>query len=143
MPEAPEAGAVRGAAASSRHAARKVAVAIHPKKGRALVAVERIGAGELIEAAPVVILSAADCAALDRTALAHYYFHWDGDADADGRGALALGYVGLCNHSARPCARVLRNHGAETLDLVAIANIAVGEEVTIDYNCPLWFEVSE
>jgi SET domain-containing protein len=97
----------------------------------------------MIEAAPAILLSAADCAVLDRTSLAHYYFHWDGDADGDGRGALALGYVGLCNHSAQPRARVVRNYADTTLDLVALEDIAVGEEITIDYNCPLWFDVSE
>lgn len=121
----------------------KLEVRRHPVKGRCLFARAPIGAGELIEAAPAIVLSAADCAALDGTALAHYYFHWDGDAEGDGRGAVALGYVGLCNHSARPRAVVRRNYADSTLDLVALADIAVGEEVTIDYNCPLWFDVSE
>ena len=102
----------------------KLEVRCHPAKGRCLFARAPIGVGELIEAAPAIVLSAADCAALDGT-------------------ALALGYVGLCNHSARPRAKVRRNYADSTLDLVALADIAIGEEVTIDYNCPLWFDVSE
>jgi uncharacterized protein len=121
----------------------KVVLARDPRKGRCVVARAPIAAGELIEAAPAIILDAADCAALDRTILGHYYFHWDGDPDGDGRGAVALGYTGLCNHSVRPCARVDRNFANETLDLVAIRPIEPGSEVTIDYNCPLWFDVSE
>lgn len=121
----------------------KVAITVDPRKGRCIVARATIAAGELIEAAPTIILDGADCAALDRTILGHYYFHWDGDADGDGRGAVALGYTGLCNHSARPCARVERNYANETLDLVAIETIEPGVEVTIDYNCPLWFDVRE
>ncbi|HZS84579.1 MAG TPA: SET domain-containing protein-lysine N-methyltransferase [Stellaceae bacterium] len=131
------------AAAALRHGRGKIGIAIHPEKGRCLVATEPIARGELIEAAPVIILTAADCAVLDRTTLAQYYFHWDGDADADGRGAIALGYVGLCNHSARPRAEARRNFRDATIDLVALDEIAAGEEVTIDYNCPLWFEVRE
>jgi uncharacterized protein len=86
---------------------------------------------------------AAECAALDRTVLHDYYFHWDGDPDGEGRGALAFGRVSLCNHSRRPCARVIRNYARQTLDLVAIAPIMPGDEITIDYNCPLWFEPVE
>jgi SET domain-containing protein len=56
---------------------------------------------------------------------------------------VALGLVSLCNHSGRPSALVLRNHVRQTLDLVAAAAIMPGEEITIDYNCPLWFEPVE
>jgi hypothetical protein len=83
---------------------------------------------------------AGQCPAIERTILHDYYFHWDGDADGEGRGAVALGLVTLCNHSRRPNARVRRNFAHETLDLIAVTPIAAGNEVTIDYNCPLWFE---
>ena len=53
--------------------------------------------------------------------------------------AVALGLVSLCNHSRRPNARVRRNRARETLDLLALTPIAAGDEITIDYNCPLWF----
>jgi uncharacterized protein len=91
----------------------------------------------------VVIVPAAECGLLDKTILHDYYFHWDGDPDGDGRGAVALGLVSLCNHSRRPSARVQRNHARQTLDLVAVAAIMPGDEITIDYNCPLWFEPVE
>jgi SET domain-containing protein len=97
----------------------------------------------VVETAPVVIVPAAQCATLERTILHDYYFHWDGDPDGDGRGAVAFGLVSLCNHSSRPRARVSRNHARQTLDLVAIAPIMPGEEITIDYNCPLWFAPSD
>jgi SET domain-containing protein len=118
-----------------------------PTRGRGVFAAAPIAAGTLIEAAPVIIASAADCALLDKTILHDYYFHWDGDPDSgpggDRRGAVALGLVALCNHSRRPRARVRRNHARGTLDLVALAPIAAGEEITIDYNCPLWFEAQD
>ena len=111
-----------------------------PVKGRGIFAREPIAAGTLIEAAPVIIVPAEQCPLLDRTILHDYYFHWDGDPDGEGRGAVALGLVAVCNHSRRPNARVRRNPAQETLDLIALAPIAAGDEVTIDYNCPLWFE---
>ncbi|HEY1301731.1 MAG TPA: SET domain-containing protein-lysine N-methyltransferase [Stellaceae bacterium] len=115
----------------------------HPVRGRGVFAREPIAAAALIEAAPVVVIPAAQCATLDRTILHDYYFHWDGDPDGEGRGAVALGLVTLCNHSPHPRARVVRNFARRTLDLVAIQPIGAGEEITIDYNCPLWFEPSE
>jgi len=111
-----------------------------PGRGRGVFAREAIAPGTVIETAPVIILPAADCPALDRTIIHNYYFHWDGDPDGEGRGALGLGLVTLCNHSDRPCARVKRNHAQQTLDLVATAPIRPGEEITIDYGCALWFE---
>jgi uncharacterized protein len=114
-----------------------------PRKGRGVFARRAIAAGELIEAAPVVVFDADEARWLDRTILHHYYFHWDGDPDGDGRSAIAFGAVSLCNHSPSPRAKVERNHAGQTLDLRAVRPIAPGEEVTIDYGCSLWFEVSE
>ena len=114
-----------------------------PIKGRGIFARQPIAAGALIEAAPVIIVPADQCPLLDRTILHDYYFHWDGDPDGEGRGAVALGLVALCNHSRRPNARVRRNLAQDTLDLVALSPIPAGDEVTIDYNCPLWFQPQE
>jgi len=111
-----------------------------PAKGRGVFAYQPIPAGTLIEAAPVIIVPAEQCALLDRTILHDYYFQWDDNLSRTGRGAVALGLVVLCNHSRRPNARARRNPARETLDLLATAPIAAGDEVTIDYHCPLWFE---
>ena len=107
-----------------------------PAKGRGIFARTPIAAGTLIDAAPVIIVPAAQCALLDRTVLHDYYFRWG----EDGSAAVALGLVSLCNHSRRPCAGVRRNHAQATLGLVAVAAIAAGDEITIDYNCRLWFQ---
>jgi len=111
-----------------------------PKKGRGVFARAPIEPGALIEAAPIIVIPTADCPTVDRTILHDYYFHWDGDPDGEGSGALALGLLSLCNHSRRPNARVRRNFAWTTLDLIALAPIAAGDEITIDYNCPLWFD---
>ncbi len=117
-----------------------VEIRTSPERGRGVFACHAIIAGSVIERAPVVIVPAADCAMLDRTILHDYYFHWDGDPDGEGRGALGLGLVSLCNHSSRPRARVSRNFAQGTLDLIAVADIEPGAEITIDYGCDLWFE---
>jgi uncharacterized protein len=109
-------------------------------RGRGVFARTAIASGTVIEAAPVVVIPAADCPAVDGTIIHDYYFHWDGDPEGAGRGVLALGLVTLCNHASRPNARVERNFPQHTLDLIATGPIAPGEEVTIDYGCTLWFE---
>jgi uncharacterized protein len=118
-----------------------------PAKGRGVFACAPIAAGTLIEAAPVIVVPAAQCALLDRTTLHDYYFRWDGDpgsaSGGAGSGAVPLGLVALCNHSRRPRARVRRNIAQGTLDLIALVSIQTGDEVTIDYNCPLWFVVED
>jgi SET domain-containing protein len=111
-----------------------------PLKGRGVFAGAPIAAGTLIEAAPVVILAASQCKLLDQTILHDYYFAWE---VGEGSGAVALGFVSLCNHSRRPRARVRRNLAQGTLELVALGSIAAGDEVTIDYNCPLWFAAQD
>jgi hypothetical protein len=118
----------------------RIEIRDEPAKGRGIFARQAIAAGTLIEAAPVIIVPAEQCPVLDHTILHDYYFHWDGNPEGNGRGAVPLGLVALCNHSRRPNARVRRNLAQETLDLIAAAPIAAGDEITIDYNCPLWFE---
>ena len=121
----------------------RIEVGTSPGRGRGIFAREAIAPGTLIEAAPIIVLPASDCAALDSTIIYDYYFHWDGDPDGVGRGAIGLGLVTLCNHSSPPLARVDRNYARQTLDLIAIAEIRPGQEVTIDYGCALWFRPQE
>jgi SET domain-containing protein len=114
-----------------------------PQKGRGLFASAPIAAGTLIEAAPVILVPPSQLKLLDQTILHDYYFAWDSDPKGESSGVVALGLVALCNHSRRPRARVRRNLAQGTLDLVALLPIAPGDEVTIDYNCPLWFAAQD
>ena len=118
----------------------RIEIRTSPTRGRCVFARTAIPPGTVIEAAPVLVLPAADCSMLDGTIIHDYYFHWDGDPEGSGRGALGLGLVTLCNHASRPTAKVERNFARHTLDLIAIRPIEPGDEVTIDYGCPLWFE---
>src|SRR5712692_5845843 len=132
----------RGSDAFRPPATNRLEIRNDKLKGRGVFACAPIAAGSVIEMAPVIVVPAAECPLLDRTILHDYYFEWDGDPDGDS-GAVPLGLVALCNHSRRPRARVRRNLAQGTLDLVALVPIAAGEEVTIDYHCPLWFEAQD
>jgi SET domain-containing protein len=111
-------------------------------KGRGVFARRPIGAGEVIETCPVLVLPAG--AAEDVPAgIGGHVFEW-------GRGqlALALGYGSLYNHSYRPNARYLDLAGRIKV-FTAIRDIAAGEEITVNYNgepddeTPVGFEVVE
>jgi SET domain-containing protein len=113
------------------------------RKGRGIYAVVPIVAGALIESAPVLVLSAEDRARVAATRLRHYYFHWSGDEDGEWSAALALGHISLCNHAREPNAAFVVHRDQERIDLLARSDIAPGEEITIDYDCDLWFDILE
>lgn len=119
-----------------RHPA--VRVAALPGKGRGLVAIEPIGQGELIEAAPVVRLQEADRLA-DAHPLFDYAFAWDEPPFEE---AIAFGVMSLTNHSGRPNAVVVRDYPNRCLRLVAIVDIAAGDEVVFSYGVEPWFETA-
>ncbi len=112
-------------------------------KGRGIYAVVPIEAGALIESAPVLVLSAEDRAVVAATRLRHYYFLWSGDEDGEWCAAIALGHISLCNHAREPNATFVVRRDEERIDLLARTDIAPGVEITIDYDCDLWFDIHE
>ena len=100
------------------------------ERGRGLFATVPIRAGEEITRAPVVVIEAG---ALTGTPLEAYCFDW-----SDHEEAVAFGPIQMANHSTRPNSEL----SSEGLDLImiAIADIAPGEEIVYDYDCELWFE---
>ena len=111
-------------------------------KGRGVFASSAIHAGETIEEAPVVIVPAHQITQLDATVLGDYYFLW---GENESEAALMLGTCSLCNHSFKPSARFELHPERQTIEFIALNDIASGEEVTINYNGepdsrePVWF----
>jgi uncharacterized protein len=122
-----------------------VTVGTSPGRGRGVFATRRIAPDEIIEECPVIALSEADARKLDATRLYDYYFGWG----EDGRqAAIVLGYGSLYNHSATPNAQHRKDVAANTMSVVAVRPIAVGEEIFIRYQTgqaddppAMWFEV--
>ena len=113
-----------------------------PGKGRGVFARESIPAGALIEEAPVIVLSVADVARMKQTHLDHYLFYWDVENPEAQPPvcAVALGYLSLVNHATPANADFFPQHDALVIQLRATRAIAAGEEITIDYGIPLWFD---
>ena len=113
-------------------------------KGRTVVAKQKIGPGELIERAPVIVFTPEEWILIDQTILNDYCFRW-----GEKQGAVALGFGSLYNHSFNPNAKYRQNLRELAIDFVALKEIKVGEEITVNYNgaaddlTPVWFEVIE
>src|SRR5437660_1448271 len=93
-----------------------------PGKGRSIVVAEDVIAGTLLEAAPVVQLTAADRLPVDH-ALFDYPFAWDNPPFEE---AIALGLVSLINHSDTPNATLSPDFANRTLNVFALTDIAEG-----------------
>ena len=115
------------------------------RRGRGVIADAPIGKGELVERSPVLVIPPQDRAAVDATVVFTYVFMWEhGTVEEDlyrheGRSAIALGYTSLLNHSYAPNCEFIRHIDDLAIDLVALRDIAAGEELTIDYQMTLWF----
>jgi SET domain-containing protein len=120
-------------------------VATMGRRGRGIVAEDRIAEGELVERSPVLVIPHADRAAADATIAFTYVFMWEhGTVEEDlyrheGRAAIALGFTSLLNHSYTPNCEFIRHIDDLVIDLVALRAIEPGEELTIDYQMTLWF----
>ncbi|RYE83166.1 MAG: SET domain-containing protein-lysine N-methyltransferase [Myxococcales bacterium] len=114
--------------------------------GRGVFAAEDIPAGALIEECPILVLPEAEMAAAMGTMLGNYVFQW---GPAREQGAVALGYGSLFNHSYSPNAMYIRKLHTSTLMFVALAPIAAGAEILVNYNGspedrdPVWFDAGK
>ncbi len=102
-----------------------------PGKGRGVRAGRRFVRDEVIERAPVVVLSATDWEIASQTDVSRYCFSW-------GRGglqaAIALGIGSLFNHSYAPNAFARPRAQERLMEFVALRDIEANEEITINYN---------
>ena len=118
---------------------QKVALIRIPGKGRGIVASVAIAAGEVVERSPVLPLSLADS---ECPGLSDYGMAWTENFDSPEPGkesCVGLGYLSIYNHSPTPNAMLEHHYDSEEISVIAIRDIAAGEEVTYDYVVPLWF----
>lgn len=115
-------------------------------KGRGVLAGRPFDEGEVVDAAHVVVVPAAQWEHLQRTAMRHYCFIWDDDT---GSVAVALGRASLFNHSYTPNVLSEKRLRDRLIVFTALRAIDAGEELTLNYNgevdCrdPVGFEVRD
>ncbi len=113
-------------------------------KGRGVFAEKDFAKGELIEKACVIVIPKKQVKLILQTVLFNYYFTWQRES-----GAIALGLASLFNHSYHPNAVYIKNFADNWIEIIAYKDIAVGEEITVNYNgkvddlSPIWFDVVE
>ena len=105
------------------------------RRGRGVFACRAFKPDDLIEEAPVVLVAEAHRRLLARTALKDYYFNW-----GNGWIAVAFGLGSFYNHADMPNAEFRCCPATETIRFTAARAIRAGEEIRIDYDCPLWFD---
>ena len=127
----------------SRNAGSKIGCKKRPWSG--VFAVSRFAGGEIIETAPIILITATEWPHIEPTVLALYIYNFGPTADEE-HAAIALGYGSLYNHSYEPNAKYIKNWDEQVIRLIAVRDIQPGEEITINYNgspadqTPIWFE---
>lgn len=110
-----------------------------PGKGRGIVALRDYLAGTELERSPVIIVPDADL--LKRpscpTVFDQYLLYW---SDEPGRElVMGGGFLMFYNHSDRPNIELRTGPDPDTMSVVALRDIAAGEELVYDYGIELWF----
>jgi SET domain-containing protein len=103
------------------------------------VAAEACAAGTELERSPVIVVPLADLAARAEppTVPDQYLLYW---SDEPGRElAMGGGLLMFYNHSAEPNVEFHTGPDGESISVVALRDVAAGEELTYDYGVPLWF----
>jgi uncharacterized protein len=105
-----------------------------PGKGRGVFAARDIRRGELIEAAPVIVMPDDHVEWIEKTVLSDYYYLW-----GESHIAVVLGYGSLYNHSTSPNVSFYPDTINKAMIYEARKRIRKDEELLIDYQCQLWF----
>lgn len=100
-------------------------------RGRGVFAAKAFRKGEIIETAPVIVLSTDSMSMLDHTELYNYYFLW---GNQHLQCAIALGFGSIYNHSYQPNARYNTYYSDQIIEFVCLENIAPHTEITVNYN---------
>jgi uncharacterized protein len=111
-----------------------------PNAGLGVFANTQIKTDTVIETCPVLVLPVKDYPLLKQTKLRNYYFMWGKNTCA-----LCFGFGSFYNHSFEPNATYRKNTHQKIIEFVAIKDIHIGEEITVNYNYgnpndkrPLW-----
>jgi hypothetical protein len=117
-------------------------VADSPLGGRGVFATEAIGAGEVVEVCPVIVVAADEIEALNETSLRDHWYGWGEDGEA----AVAMGHGSFYNHADDPSCTYEVHDVLDALVVRATRDVAAGDELTIDYTGggvnELWFRPS-
>lgn len=117
-------------------------------KGLGVFASRAVVAGETVELSPVLVLTTGFMAL--ETGLQRRVYDWERLAGANGSSALALGYGSMYNHANPANMRYESAFDGAAIRFVSVRDIAIGEELTINYNSAgscsdddIWFKMCD
>lgn len=119
---------------------------ISEQKGKGIIAKKNIKKGTIVDIANIILLNDEDYDLIKDTILYGYIYEWDHPDDTINN-AIALGICQFVNHSYQPNLKYEYDYKKELIIYLAIKDIPIGEELTVNYNgivkdnSPLWFEV--
>ncbi|MEP6845423.1 MAG: SET domain-containing protein [Panacibacter sp.] len=120
-------------------------VAPSDKRGRGIFASKNIPGNTIIEISPVLVLSAKERAAIEKTRLFSYIFEW---GKTRKQGCLALGYISLYNHAYESNCDYEMDFEHRLVTIRTVRKIIRGEELFINYNAhptdktQVWFDAT-
>jgi uncharacterized protein len=115
------------------------------EKGRGVYTPTAIPADQIIETAPVIVMSDEERELLDKTLLHDYIFEWTPEGAK--MCCMALGYLPIYNHSYSSNCEYFMNYDNQSIFVKTVRDIEPGEELTINYNGDwnderaVWFDV--
>ncbi len=123
-------------------------------RGRHIICSSFITKGSVIGRIPVVVVPQDEVELLRKTMLFNYVFEWDpaerykitkdlAQCDLRYHQGIALGPISLCNHSYEPNSDYEFDYVGSNLIWRALKDIRQGDEVTIHYKVPIWFQIDE
>jgi uncharacterized protein len=120
------------------HSEPLVAVREVKGKGRGVFALHALLPGTVVDYAPVTPIPVAQNETLKPTVLDDYLFFWQPDGEPLQQ-ALVFGLASFINHHHNPNCIIGYDYPNKHIFITTKRQIAMGEEITIDYDCDLWF----
>ena len=114
-------------------------------RGRGVFTTKNISKGTVIEISPVIVLTATERKAVEKTRLFDYIFEW---GESKKLACVALGYISLYNHEYSSNCEYEMDFERKLMTIRTVKTIKKGEELTINYNADpndttrVWFDKS-
>ncbi|GAA4467646.1 SET domain-containing protein-lysine N-methyltransferase [Nemorincola caseinilytica] len=116
-------------------------------RGRGVFTRKKIKAGDIVESAPVIVMSHEDRLHIDQTILQNYIFEWQ--PEGQNMCCMALGTIPMYNHDYESNCEYYMEYEEMTMFVQAVRDIEAGEELTVNYNgtwndgSRVWFDARE
>lgn len=111
---------------------------IDEEKGRGVFALRDFKKGEVLETAPVIIVS-KESVVENGEAPDGYLLDWDPETEGEEH-CMPLGYIMMYNHADEPNIEIENDMEELYMTVTAARDIKKGEELCWNYSCELWWE---